>query len=131
MSETMGKPVPESDVVNFKKVALAAAGVAALIAFAAVAALFLWRVWRTDDATDARHLRFSVQDGGPLLESAPQPDRAAFEAGKQRALQEWAWVDPGKGIARIPLDQAIQIMAAGHANANANASAKAAGRDRP
>jgi hypothetical protein len=131
MSDTPDKPMPESDVVDAKKVALAAVGVGALIVFATVAAFFLWKAWRADDTIDARHLRFSVQDGDPLLESAPQPDRAAFEAGKQRILREWAWVDPGKGIARIPLDQAMQIMAAGNAGAGVGASAGIAGKDKP
>ena len=48
----------------------------------------------------------------PLLQPAPQPDRAAYVEEKRRATQTYGWVDRQAGIARIPLDEAMKLMAA-------------------
>jgi len=48
----------------------------------------------------------------PLLQPAPQPDRAAYFEEKRRATQSYGWVDRQAGIARIPLDEAMKLMAA-------------------
>jgi hypothetical protein len=48
----------------------------------------------------------------PLLQPAPQPDRAAYFDDKRRATQTYGWVDRQAGIARIPLDEAMKLMAA-------------------
>ncbi len=47
----------------------------------------------------------------PLLQPAPQPDRAAYFDEKRRATQTYGWVDRQAGIARIPLDEAMKLMA--------------------
>lgn len=48
----------------------------------------------------------------PLLQPAPQPDRAAYFEEKRRATGTYGWVDRQAGIARIPLDKAMKVMAA-------------------
>jgi hypothetical protein len=48
----------------------------------------------------------------PLLQPAPQPDRAAYFAEKRRLLDSYGWVDRQAGIARIPLDDAMRLLAA-------------------
>ena len=47
----------------------------------------------------------------PLLQPAPQPDRAAYLAEKRRATSTYGWVDRKAGIARIPVDEAMKLMA--------------------
>jgi hypothetical protein len=49
---------------------------------------------------------------GPSLESDPQARLARYLADKQARLRGYAWVDRQAGIARIPLDQAMQALAA-------------------
>lgn len=44
--------------------------------------------------------------------SAPQQDRAAYFAEKNRQLHSWQWLDRQAGTARIPIDAAIDLMAA-------------------
>lgn len=61
----------------------------------------------------------------PLLQSAPQPDRAAYFAEKRRLLDSYGWVDRQAGIARIPLDDAMKLMAARGAAASRPAPASA------
>jgi hypothetical protein len=48
----------------------------------------------------------------PLLQPAPQPERAAYFEEKRRATQTYGWVDRQAGITRIPLDEAMKLMAA-------------------
>jgi hypothetical protein len=52
------------------------------------------------------------QAPAPLLQPAPQPDRAAYFAEKRRLLDSYGWVDRQAGIARIPLDEALRLRAA-------------------
>lgn len=52
-------------------------------------------------------------DGNPpQLQPAPQPDRVAYLAEKRRLLATYGWVDRQAGIARIPLDEAMALLAA-------------------
>jgi hypothetical protein len=48
----------------------------------------------------------------PLLQPAPQPDRVGYLEQKRRTLDSYGWVDRQAGIARIPLDEAMKVMAA-------------------
>jgi len=50
----------------------------------------------------------------PRLQSAPQPERAAYFAEKQQRLDSAGWVDRGAGIAHIPLQEAMRLAAARH-----------------
>ena len=52
------------------------------------------------------------QGATPLLQPAPQPDRAAYFEEKRRATGTYGWVDRQAGIARIPLDEAMKLTAA-------------------
>jgi hypothetical protein len=103
---------PERDDIDVRKIALIALALAFVLVLAGGIALFAWESWRPDATIEANSERFDARDGGPLLESAPQADRLKYAAGKQRLLEQWQWVDARKGIARIPIEQAMDIMAA-------------------
>jgi hypothetical protein len=47
----------------------------------------------------------------PQLQVAPIPDLKAFRADEDKVLNSYAWVDQPKGIVRIPIDQAIDLLA--------------------
>jgi hypothetical protein len=49
----------------------------------------------------------------PRLQPAPQPERAAYFAEKEKRLNGIGWVDRAAGVAHIPLDDAMRLMAAG------------------
>jgi hypothetical protein len=61
----------------------------------------------------------------PALQSAPQQDRAAYEAEKKRLLNRWEWIDRRAGIARIPVEDAMRIRA----TAGAQDAGNPGGRD--
>jgi hypothetical protein len=73
------------------------------------------------------------QGNAPLLQPAPQPDRVSYFEDKRRVLGSYGWVDRQAGIARIPLDEAMKLMAArgGAASSPAAAPAPATGRTPP
>lgn len=48
----------------------------------------------------------------PLLQTAPQDERANYFAEKARLTGSYGWVDRQAGIARIPVDEAMRVMAA-------------------
>lgn len=64
----------------------------------------------------------------PLLQPAPQPDRVRYMREKRRLLASYGWVDRQAGIARIPLDEAMRLLAA---RGGAVSPAPAAGRAAP
>jgi hypothetical protein len=58
----------------------------------------------------AQPYRFSVP--GPSLQSAPQPDLAAYRTAKEARLHGRGWVDSGAGIVHIPIEDAMALLAA-------------------
>ena len=47
----------------------------------------------------------------PRLEANPVLDLKALRAEEDKLLSGYAWVDPQKGLVRIPIDQAIDLIA--------------------
>ncbi len=47
----------------------------------------------------------------PRLQSVPGTDLAAYRRAHQEKLASYGWVDKNAGIARIPIDRAIELMA--------------------
>jgi len=65
-------------------------------------------VWNAKFAGPNAPLDFSMR--GVVLESAPQLDRALFDAEKRRLIAEYGWVDRARNIARIPVDAAMDLL---------------------
>jgi hypothetical protein len=47
----------------------------------------------------------------PRLQSQPAPDLASYRKAQRDKLASYGWVDQGAGVARIPIDRAIELMA--------------------
>jgi hypothetical protein len=47
----------------------------------------------------------------PQLQKTPIPDLKAIHAEEDKLLNSYAWVDPRKGVVRIPVDRAIEVLA--------------------
>lgn len=54
----------------------------------------------------------AFKGAAPLLQPAPQPDRVHYMQEKRHVLDSYGWVDRQAGIARIPLDEAMKLLAA-------------------
>src|SRR4051794_5362386 len=86
-----------------------AVGVAIAVTIALViASVFLllrqWQITPDADRVPAR----DAPPPPPQLQSAPQQDLAAYRAEKERALHALAWVDRTHGVARIPVEDAME-----------------------
>jgi hypothetical protein len=68
----------------------------------------LLSAWHAKFAGPNAPLDFSVR--GAALESAPQLDRARFDAEKHRLIGEYEWVDRAAGVTRIPVDAAMDML---------------------
>jgi protein SCO1/2 len=60
----------------------------------------------------------------PQPEARPLVDIAAYRAGEQRKLTTYEWIDRGAGVVRIPVERAMEILAA-------RSQPKAAGLSQP
>jgi len=47
----------------------------------------------------------------PQLQKTPVPDLKAIRAEEDKLLNGYAWVDQPKGVVRIPVDRAIEVLA--------------------
>ena len=82
--------------------------IVAAIACALVAAALMLRARGPASNTPPRPF-----DGSkPLLQPAPQPERVDYVAEKRRVTEGYGWVDREAGIARIPVDEAMTLLAA-------------------
>jgi hypothetical protein len=52
----------------------------------------------------------SRQPPGPRLQSDPAQEMEAMRRADEETLRSYAWIDRGAGIARIPIDRAIDIV---------------------
>jgi hypothetical protein len=90
--------------------AIAITGVVLMLTILCVvgASYGLLAVWNAKFAGPNAPLDFSMR--GAVLESAPQLDRAQFDAEKRKLIQGYGWVDRAGGIARIPVDAAMDLL---------------------
>lgn len=92
-------------------------GAAALVCAIALAVAVGWLYGRRLDASGALGTpapsapAASAPQALPLSESAPQPERARYIAEKQAVLNGWGWVDQHAGIAHIPVERAMALLA--------------------
>jgi hypothetical protein len=49
--------------------------------------------------------------GGPLLQVVPSEELAAHREVERLFLEQYQWIDPEAGVARIPIDRAMAILA--------------------
>jgi hypothetical protein len=100
----------ENRDVDGRALALFALGLAAFIALALVVLHLLFGMAPSPQP-------FAAGTGLPgsgrvMLETAPDATASAYEAEQQRLLTTFGWADRGAGIARIPVDAAMAVVAA-------------------
>lgn len=91
-------------------VVLASLGVLALVIAGVAVIMHVLSVhWRADPAGANAPLDARIE--APVLESAPQYDASRYFAAKEGVLASYGWIDREKGVARIPIETAMRIMA--------------------
>jgi hypothetical protein len=111
--------MPAHDV-NARAIARTGGVIVAAI-LACVGAVFgMLHLWNVPGGADRARGAHTADTGGPSLQAAPQPDLARYRAEKQRQLESSGWVDRGRGIAHIPIEAAMDLLASrSHAAASA------------
>ena len=64
-----------------------------------------------DAANPARTIEPSKVFPEPQLQATPVLDLKAIRAEEDKLLNGYAWLDPQKGLVRIPIDRAIDLLA--------------------
>lgn len=62
----------------------------------------------------------TLAPGLPMLQTAPQPDLAAYKAEKLHGLHDLGWVDAASGVAHVPIETAMTMLAASAADRGAS-----------
>lgn len=109
----MHEPARISDPsdVDLRGVAWGAALVAAGIVVALLAAWLALRLLRPPGGYAGPNAVGTMRAEAPRLEPAPQTARAAYDAEKARLIDSYGWVDRKGGVARIPVEHAMRVMA--------------------
>jgi hypothetical protein len=107
-NEEMGnRALPETAGIDNRAV-LAIVGGFLLFVGAAIAGILLFL---NSEAPGAFTPRAENRFPSPELQTSPEDDLTRFEAAQRARLTAYAWVDLDHNIARIPIDQAMQLVA--------------------
>jgi hypothetical protein len=101
--------------VDMKKLGTAAVALALVVAAAVGAVFGLLGHWRMPPGGQAANVRAVLAVPRPVLQAAPQQDLAQYRQAQQQRLDSLGWVDRAAGVARIPIGDAMDLMASGHA----------------
>jgi hypothetical protein len=120
------------DTTDGRRVAIVGAVLVALVVLCAIAAAGITRGLAHHYARPPATSTALPATEGPPLEPDPTATLARFRTEKRALLEGYAWVDRAQGIARIPIDEAMRIVAAQAGAASRTAvSAEQAGRIAP
>jgi hypothetical protein len=109
--ETADRPQPDqTDAPAIVRVGFV---IAVLLILLALGLYFLLHLFHTASSIAGANAPLDFRIATPVMDSAPQPQRQAYEAGKQRWLNSYGWIDKPAGIAHIPIEQAIPLLAQG------------------
>lgn len=64
-----------------------------------------------DTGTTTRVVRAPKLPPAPVLESTPVLDLRGIRVAEEQSLHTYGWVDQPKGVVRIPIDRAIDLLA--------------------
>jgi hypothetical protein len=108
-NEEMGsRAVPQPPDVATRIVLTAVAGFLAFVAITMVVLFLYLRAGAPDAFQQAVENHFPE----PTLQKKPQNDLKRFEFEQRMALSGYGWVDRSKGLAQIPINEAMRIIAA-------------------
>jgi hypothetical protein len=106
-------PGHEAATLDLRRLAM---GALVILAGVAIASLAAWGLWKQLGLADSPrpptlHEAPPVTAAAPAEQVEPEAERRAYFAEKQRRLTAWGWVDARAGVAHIPIDEAMRILA--------------------
>ncbi len=81
-----------------------------LVAFLLVSLGVLYLVFRPQALWPRPGAAWSGNEASPALSTSPHQDLAAIRRQEDAELEELAWIDRDKGIARIPIEDAMRLV---------------------
>ena len=117
MSETPHPPTNthEKSDAHPKPIAVFEVGLLAwvIISAALMAGLFFYYTDRAEELDVGGSPLADTREAapGPRLQADPTTDIEALRAGEEKRLNGFGWIDRAQGIAHIPIDRAIDIVA--------------------
>jgi hypothetical protein len=114
----MTDPGPVDHEIDFRGIRIFVGGLAAVTLVVmglmwGIATFFKGSLVKQDPAPAALPAaRETRVPPGPNLQPNPTADLAAFRAAEEIELATWAWVDRDKGVARVPVERALEIVIA-------------------
>lgn len=92
--------------IGTKHLHWSAIGFGAGFYFVVVLSYLLWRFWLAPESTPNP----GIVPPAPRLQAHPGADLMVERAGQEARLDGFAWVDREAGIARIPIERAMQLL---------------------
>lgn len=106
-NDEMGsRALPQPPEIATRKVLLVVFGFLAFVGLS-MAGLMIYLRLLVPDGVQATTRPFPE----PTLQISPQGDLDRFEAEQKKPLTGYGWVDRGQGLARIPVEDAMRIVA--------------------
>lgn len=102
--------------INYTGVTVVAGGIVvitvlAMLAMIGVFDFFTGREARRQPRATTLTPRPAVQlPPEPRLQADPVRDLAAFRADEEARMEAWGWADQSKGLARVPVDRAMELI---------------------
>ena len=117
MADTLSPNVPspphETADVDRRRIWLVGGILAATIAVVAFAALGALRLFHhVSDRPLFATKTTPTEMPSPPLQSAPTLDLRALRAQKHAMLNEYRWLDRDKGVVRVPIERAMELLIA-------------------
>lgn len=106
--EMGGRAIPQPPDVATGTVILSVAGFLSLVAVAMIALFFYLKVGAPTALKQPTQHDFPK----PALQTSPKEDLARVEFEQRTGMSGYGWIDRSKGLARIPVEEAMRIIAA-------------------
>jgi hypothetical protein len=107
-----GEPGHETTDINVWAVGKFAIGLAAITVVSMGLLFGLMRYFQSREATEVvPAIVIDKVFPEPRLLKQEAVDLQKFRAGEEQVLHSYAWVDQSKGVVRIPIDRAIDVLA--------------------
>ena len=109
---------PFDHEIDVRAIAKGAVWLAVITGVSFLVAWFFYKALvRSEERLDPRvpvleAARKPVVPPGPRLQRSPEADLAQHRGAERGELESWAWVDRGRGLARVPVERAIDAVAA-------------------
>jgi len=103
-------PGYEERDVNVAAVGKFAVALVAMTILAMVLLFGLFRYFQSQGGGQAKTVDPARVFPQPQLQKTPGPDLKAVRAEEEQTLTSYGWVDQGKGVVRIPINRAMDLL---------------------